>query len=237
MLSIVDIWKEHYCQSVPGEYIRKFSICFLCKIVRQLKKYSIKLLKRINRSLHSRCIHSDFLFWAKATVFGFRRLHNGLLDRALVQCHWVSFCYKFLETWADFLDLVFSQRKRFILFKIRLLQVTSCWRQGSFPKTYKEKSLLTAKTSAELLWFTLVLLELFYSSSNLGFPGWQVQWIRWVKSMQCICRTSIHRSTGHRVYMLCNIYVHCCWKHSNPCGAVKCRMSSVIHRGVLGTLL
>lgn len=125
------------------------------------------------------------------------------MDRALVQCHWVSFCYKFLETWADFLDLVSSQRKRFILFKIRLLQVTSCWRQGSFPKTYKDKSLLTANTSAELLWFTVVLLELFYSSSNLGFPGWQVQCI----CESCLCSVFAGLPLTEALHLAC-MYVY-----------------------------
>lgn len=115
---------------------------------------------------------------AKATAFTFRRPHSGLVDRALVWMSVIwflfSFCYKFCETWADLLDLVFSQRKRYGLVQIRLLQVNSCWEQGSFPMTYKKKkNVLTVMTSVGFLWFTLAQLELFYSSSNLGFPGRQ----------------------------------------------------------------
>lgn len=83
----------------------------------------------------------------------------------------VSFCYKSHE--ADLLDLVFRLWKRFGFVQVRLLQIKSCWGQGSFPMTYKGKKIPAVMISMGFLWFTLAQLELMYSSSNVGFPGRQ----------------------------------------------------------------
>lgn len=88
------------------------------------------------------------------------------------ECQWPgSFCYKSHE--ADLLDLVFRLWKRFGFVQVRLLQIKSCWGQGSFPMTYKGKKIPAVMISMGFLWFTLAQLELMYSSSNVGFPGRQ----------------------------------------------------------------